>query len=68
MSNSIIKFISREVFHAFMRGEWSCRAFGKLLNIEHVNGSEYRLTLSESDQDIGLRFMAERGKLRFFLA
>ena len=66
MSNSIIKSISREVVHAFMRGEWSCRVFGKLLDIEHVNGAEYRVTLS--DQDIGLRFMAEHGKLRFFLA
>lgn len=66
MSNSVIKSIAREVVHAFMRGEWSCRAFGKLLDIEHVNGAEYRVTLS--DQDIGLRFMAEHGKLRFFLA
>ena len=66
MSNSIIKVFAREINHAFMRGEWSCRAFGKVFGIEHVNGAEYRVTLS--DNDIGLRFMADRGKLRFFLA
>ena len=66
MADSIIRSISREVFRAFMRGEFKCKAFGKEFSLEHVNGKEYRVTMQ--DADIGLRFMAENGKLHFFMA
>ena len=67
MANSIIRVLCREILRAFREGNFTFSAFGKLFGIEHVNGGEYRIVTSENS-DIGLRFMNERGNLRFFMA
>lgn len=67
MANSIIRTLCREILRAFHSGKFTFSAFGKLFGIEHVSGMEYRIVTSENS-DVGLRFMNERGKLRFFMA
>ena len=67
MSQSIIRSITRELFRAFIAGKDKFSVFGKTFLIEKVRGKEYRVT-TEDEQDIGLRFMAENGKLNYFMA
>lgn len=66
MAESIKRQLTRELAHAFVAGKDTFSAFGKLFTIEHVRNHEYRVTLN--DADIGLRFMAESGKLKYFMA
>lgn len=67
MANSIIRTLIREIVRAFREGNFTFSAFGKMFILEHVSGMEYRVT-TETNADIGLRFMNERGNLRFFMA
>jgi len=67
MANSIIRTLIREIVRTFHSGKFTFSAFGKMFILEHVSGMEYRVT-TETNADIGLRFMNERGNLRFFMA
>lgn len=68
MSTSILRALTRELSHAFRVGKFSFVLFGKVFVIEHVNGREYRVTMSDG-QDVGVRFIAVPGQqLSVFLA
>lgn len=67
MANSIIRSLCREILHSFVAGKFSVHAFGKVFRMEHVFGSQWRLT-DESGNDVGLRWNVNAGKLSFFMA
>ena len=67
MANAIIRQLSLEIGHAFIAGKFSVSAFGKVFRMEHVYGTQWRLT-DESGNDIGLRWNVNAGKLSFFMA
>lgn len=67
MSQSIIRVIVREVVRAFRSGNFTISAFGKLFVLEHVNGTEYRLT-DDRNTDCGIRFKYDHGNVSWFMA
>lgn len=66
MPASIIRIVTRELARAFVTGKSTFFALGVSFEIESVRAHEYRVT--SGNRDVGLRFMAENGKLRYFMA